>query len=113
MTSSTELYSERNGETEQTKPVQLKGTKFFPKQCVSAWLSISVGRTSENVSVLVSTIVEVLMWRLAPEETLPMLAECPSHSGGTTLPLWSKVNGGRGGKFGTEAAWIDRACGPC
>jgi hypothetical protein len=42
-----------------------------------------------------------------------MLAGRPSHSGGTMLPLWSKVNGGRGGRFAVEAAWIERACGPC
>ena len=83
-------YSCKNGDTVQTNPVHEKGTKFFPKQCVSAWLSISVGRTSIVVGVFKFLVedTEVLIARRFVEETLCILE---FHEGGMMLPLWSYV----------------------
>ena len=83
-------YSCKNGDTVQTNPVHEKGTKFFPKQCLSVWLSISVGRTSIVVGVFKFLVedTEVLIARRFVEETLCILE---FHEGGMMLPLWSYV----------------------
>ena len=55
------VYSERKGETEHIKSDQLSGLRFFPKQCVSAWLSISVLSASLKILLLSSHFWRVLV----------------------------------------------------
>ena len=52
------VHLEINGETEHIKSDQLSGLKFFPKQCVSAWLSISV--LSASLKML---LLSIHVWR--------------------------------------------------
>ena len=54
------VYSERKGETEHIKSDQLSGLKLFSKQCVSAWLSISVLSASTKILLPSSHVWQAL-----------------------------------------------------
>ena len=55
------LYLERKGDTEHIKLYQLSGLKLFLKQCVSAWLSISVFIASLKMLLILSHVLGDLL----------------------------------------------------
>ena len=50
--SAIEVYSDKYGDTLHTSDVNDMTRKFFPKQVVSAWLSISLGKGSINFGLM-------------------------------------------------------------
>ena len=73
------VYLERKGETEHIKSDQPSGMKFFPKQCVSAWLSISVLSASLKMLSLSSHV-----WRplVILDEAMPTREPFEIQGGG-------------------------------
>ena len=55
------VYLKRKGETEHIKSDQFSGLKFLRKQCVSAWLSISVLSASLKMLLLSSHVWRVFL----------------------------------------------------